>query len=57
MVAAGKDNAVFKQNLLWKFIVGWVMMALHFVAHFLFMPGLKVWTETVECACPTKKPE
>ena len=31
------------------------MMGLHFVAHYLFMPGLKVWTETVECPCKQKE--
>ena len=33
------------------------MLGVHFTAHYLFLPGLKVWTETVECSCSEEDSE
>jgi hypothetical protein len=37
------------------FIVAWFMMIVHFLGHFFFLDGLRVWSERVECPCPVKK--
>ena len=55
MVAAGQDKVAYKQNLLMNFIVAWFMMIVHFLGHFFFLDGLRVWSERVECPCPIKK--